>query len=380
MAITSSSVTPSACAASAGDNRSGMPVEAGAVTAGAWCHRHAERPGRAGGRRRRPDDAALLHQLLRNREAHGQLAGSAGRAAAARRLHALGHLVLHEVVQVSHGGHARSLVDRGLDLRRHRHVLDDEAGNLQPVLRPDHGVDQGQQRLPELAVARCDIEHRHLGRCKRIAEHADDPRAHRVGELVETEVLVGAGDFLQEQLRVHDLEVERAERPSAHDAEVGIPHHDGVGRAPLVPGEQARGQEVDVGLERRLEAVLPRLQPRENRDVVRGERVLARTERVAELTDVDELRHLRLAHDQLCASLDGLVIVREAVRERVTRVVRPLDDFEQLALQEIHDAHRCLRPKLATRPAPVARTGSTVAVLDGRCKKCRLAWAVGGRR
>ena len=91
--------------------------------------------------------------------------------------------------------------------------------------------------------------------------------------------------------------------------------------------------------------------------------------------EVDELRHLRLAHDQLCAALDRLVIVRKAERERVARVIGPLDDLEQLALQEIHDAHWCLRPKLATRPAPVARTARNVAVLNERCNNSRLLGA-----
>ena len=62
-------------------------------------------------------------------------------------------------------------------------------------------------------------------------------------------------------------------------------------------------------------------------------------ERVAELAEVDELRHLRLAHDQLRAVLDRLVVVRKAVRERVARVVGPLDDVEQFALEEVGDAH-----------------------------------------
>ena len=40
--------------------------------------------------------------------------------------------------------------------------------------------------------------------------------------------------------------------------------------------------------------------------------VLAGAEGVAELAEVDELRDLRFAHDQLRAALDLLVLVREA--------------------------------------------------------------------
>ena len=57
---------------------------------------------------------------------------------------------------------------------------------------------------------------------------------------------------------------------------------------------------------------------------------------------VHELHDLRLADDQLRAVLDGLVLVREAVRQRVARVIGPLDDVDQLALDEVHDAHAWL--------------------------------------
>ena len=134
-------------------------------------------------------------------------------------------------------------------------------------------------------------------------------------------------------------EVERAERADADDAEIVVAHHDRVGGAPLVAGEEPRRDVVDVRLERRVEAVLPGLQLRQDRDVVGRQRVLARTERVAELAEVDELHRLRLADDQLRPVLDRLVVVRKAVRERVARVVGPLDDVDQLALDEVHDSH-----------------------------------------
>ena len=141
-------------------------------------------------------------------------------------------------------------------------------------------------------------------------------------------------------MAIDDLEVVRAECAHADDAEVVVAQHHRVRRAPLVAGEEPRGDEVDIRLERRVEAERPRLEFRQDRNVVRRQRVLARLERVAELSEVDELRDLRLADDELGAVLDGLVFVRELPRERVPRVVGPLDDLEQFALDEIHDAHR----------------------------------------
>ena len=151
--------------------------------------------------------------------------------------------------------------------------------------------------------------------------------------------MVGAGHFLQELRRIDDAEVVGAERAHADDAEVLVAHHHGIRRAPLVAGEEARDDVVDVGLERRLESVLPALEPRQHRDVVGGQRVLARAEQVAELAEVDELHDLRLAHDELRAPLDLLVIVRKPVRQRVARVVGPLDDLDELAADEIGQAH-----------------------------------------
>ena len=105
---------------------------------------HAERARRVGGaeqlrrhrRRRRAAGEALLHHLLREAEADRELRGRAGRPrAAAALLHALRHLVLHVVIEVADRRHAAALVDRGFDFGRHRHVLDDEAGDLEAVLR-----------------------------------------------------------------------------------------------------------------------------------------------------------------------------------------------------------------------------------------------------
>ena len=212
-------------------------------------------------------------------------------------------------------------------------------GTVDPVLRFELRVDERQQRFAHFLVARRDVERRHLGAGDGVAEDADDARAHRVGELVEAEVVVGAGDFLQEALRLDHLEVVGAEGAQADDAEVLVAHHDRVRRAPLVAGEQPRVDEVDVGLERRLEAVLPALEAGQDRDVVGGQRVLAGAERVAELAQVDELRRLRFADDELRAVLDLLVVVGETPADGVARVVGPLDDVDELCLDVVHQAH-----------------------------------------
>ena len=70
--------------------------------------------------------------------------------------------------------------------------------------------------------------------------------------------------------------------------------------------------------------------------------------------EVDELRGLRLAHDELRAVLDLLVLVGEAERQRVARVVGPLDDVDELFLDEIDDRHRRLRGSVVGSAARTA--------------------------
>src|SRR5262249_10889753 len=70
-----------------------------------------------------------------------------------------------------------------------------------------------------------------------------------------------------------------------------------------------------------------------------GKRVLAGTEGVAELPEIDELRDLGFAHDQLRTALDLLVLVGKAVGERVARIIGPLDDVDELLADEIEDRH-----------------------------------------
>ena len=62
---------------------------------------------------------------------------------------------------------------------------------------------------------------------------------------------------------------------------------------------------------------LPRPEARQDRDVVGDQAVLARSEGVAELAEIDELCGLRLADDELGAALDRLVIVRVAIGQDV---------------------------------------------------------------
>ena len=88
-------------------------------------------------------------------------------------------------------------------------------------------------------------------------------------DLVGGEAAVGADDLAQEHGRVVDPDRVGAERAQAHRAELGVARDDRVLGAPFEVGEPLGAEEVDLGLERALEAVLPVLQGREDRQVAR---------------------------------------------------------------------------------------------------------------
>ena len=104
--------------------------------------------------------------------------------------------------------------------------------------------------------------------------------------------MIGAGHLAQENLGIDDAEVVDAEGAGADDSEVGVAQHDRIRRSPLVAGEQPGVDEVDVRLERRFEAVFPRLEAGQDGDVIGLQAVLAGAEGVAELAQVDELHGL----------------------------------------------------------------------------------------
>lgn len=83
------------------------------MTGGRWSAPRLHRSTTTCDRRRRRGvrvHEALLHHLLGNAEADREFSSSAADAASTRG-HALAHLALHVVVEITYGRHARPLVD-----------------------------------------------------------------------------------------------------------------------------------------------------------------------------------------------------------------------------------------------------------------------------
>ena len=142
-----------------------------------------------------------------------------------------------------------------------------------------------------------------------------------------------------EQLGVGNAEGVVAERAQAHRTKVLVADRDGLGRAPLLVDLLARAEEVDVALEGGLEELVPVLQVGQHRQRLRGELVGAGAKHVGHLAFVHEDGHLRLAHHQRAAVLDFHARHGEAPGKRAVAVFRPLDDVNELLLDEVHQGH-----------------------------------------
>ena len=202
------------------------------------------------------------------------------------------------------------------------------------------GADLVERDLADLLVVAGQVEHRDLRGAERIDEARHDHVAELVRDLVQLEGRVGRDQLLQERAGVGDLEGIAAERPQPHRAELRVADHDGVLRAPLLVGPLPRRDEVDLALERRLEAVLPAEDGGEDRDVVGVERVHARRLDVGELPFLDEPGRLPLADDELRAVLDLVLVAGEAVgQDFVLARLGPLDDVDELAANPITKSH-----------------------------------------
>ena len=153
-----------------------------------------------------------------------------------------------------------------------------------------------------------------------------------------------------------------AEGAQAHGAEVLVADGDRLRRAPLLVDLLARAEEIDVALERGLEQLVPVLQVGEDRQGLRGELVHAGAEHVGHLALVDEHRHLRFAHGERGAVLDFHVRHREAPGQRAVAGLGPLDDVDELFLDEVHQGHgRCLRDERSGNHTPAGRRFATAA-------------------
>ena len=266
----------------------------------------------------------------------GAEAGAHPRPGAARvggcARHRLGGGELGVAAEVADDAHRGAPVQRLLDRGGQADVLDVELGHREAVFG-QRRRDLGGDELAEVGGIGRHVEHRDPGGGDHPAELLHDDVADLERDLVLGELAVGADDLADEDAGVGHADGVGPKGAQPRRPELRVAQDDRVLGAPLEVGEAAGGDEVDLGLERRLEAVVPVLQRRQDRHVVGLEEVETRHEDVGELALVDEDRGLPLAHGQLGAVLDLVAVALEAPDHRVAGVVGPFDDVDELSRQ-----------------------------------------------
>jgi hypothetical protein len=128
----------------------------------------------------------------------------------------------------------------------------------------------------------------------------------------------------------------------ADNAKILVTDGDRVRRSPLLVKLGARREEVHIRLERGFEQLVPVLQVGQHRQGLCRQLVHAGAEDIGDRAFVDEHRHLRFAHGQAGAVLDFHFRHRETPGQRAVGILGPLQDVDELFLDEVHECHEVL--------------------------------------
>ena len=187
------------------------------------------------------------------------------------------------------------------------------------------------------------VEERHLALAEVIGQRRDDGAAQLALDVGDRVGLARPRHLEEERARVGDPERVDAVRAEPHRPELAVADGERIRGAPRLIEAQPRREEVDLALERRLEHLRPVAEVGQDRQVLGADGVLARAEEVGHVALVDEERHLRLADDELATLLDLEVRRGKAPGQHVVAGLGPLQDVDELLLDEIHHTHCVLR-------------------------------------
>src|SRR5208282_6407812 len=104
------------------------------------------------------------------------------------------------------------------------------------------------------------IKEGHLAGGERIRHFGDDGVAKLAFEIGNAIDIASTADFRVERFRVFQMIGINAETAKADGAELLVANGDGILRAPVLIGLDARGKKIDIGLEGRLEGFIPILE------------------------------------------------------------------------------------------------------------------------
>jgi hypothetical protein len=298
----------------------------------------------AAGRRGRSGRPALaaaqrVHHHLPHPHARGQPGAHAGQPAfvLGRQRHRLGHLELGVFAQVADHAHRDARVDGLLQLFGQRDVLDREVVEGEAV-----ALEGGRHRRAHLVgqqeLVGGHVEEGHVGTAEGGAHGGDHQVAQLLLQLVDGVAGAGAAD-LGEELRgsasLYEYMPKARSRtmPKSLSRIVtgcGVPHLRPSCRRVLKKyTSDLKGDSKSLSQFFRLVST----------GMVWVVSVHARPEHVGHLAFVDEHRHLRLAHREAGAVLDLEVFHRVAPGQRAVGILVPLEDVDELLLDEGPETH-----------------------------------------
>src|SRR5579859_2638743 len=250
----------------------------------------------------------------------------------------LRHLILRELAHVAEHVHADALVEHFLKLFGKREIFDDEAVERKAVIRK-RGLELLADFFGNRALAGGHIEKRYLAGCERIRHLGNDGVAQLAFEIGDAIEVARAADFRVESLRVRDVIGINSEAAEANRAELFVSYRDGILRAPVLVGLDARRKEIDIGFEGRLKLFVPVLQVGKNGKRVGIEGVESGSKPVRNFSFVHEHGELRIAHREFSAILDFPVLHRKTVSKNAVFGLRPIDDIDKLFGNKVAKTH-----------------------------------------
>ena len=186
------------------------------------------------------------------------------------------------------------------------------------------------QPVRQLVVAGGQVEERIQGPAHVVVEARDDDLVEVVLDRIGADRTLGAHEGVDEQHRLHHLDVEDAEGPQADQPQLRVLVGHGVARAPLEVGEDLQVDEVHLRPQGAFHAPGERGDLREDGDVGRLQGVSAGAENPHGLALIEEDRRLALAHRELGAPLDlPRTLLGQTVNDLLARLVEPFQVFQE---------------------------------------------------
>ena len=156
-------------------------------------------------------------------------------------------------------------------------------------------------------------------------------------------LLAGAADLDVERPRIGDVPGINAVAADADGAEFLVANGQRIGGAPTLIDLRARGEEINIALERGLEHLVPVHEVGEDRQRLRRERVETGSEDIGHAALIDERAHLRLTNGELGAVLNFHVLHGVPPGQYAIAGLHPIDYVNELFLDEtayqVTDSH-----------------------------------------